>query len=52
MILQIVQPEILTPVACLKSNGVDDHYTIIILLRVILLFLLSIENHLSFTASI
>ena len=34
VILQIVQAEILTPVACLKSNS-DDHYTIRTLLRII-----------------
>ena len=38
VILQIVQAEIVTPVACLKSDG-DDHYTIRTLLRIILLFL-------------
>ena len=51
VILQIVQAEILTPVACLKSKG-DDHYTIRTLLRIKLLFLFSIENHRPFTASI
>ena len=44
-ILQIVQADILTPVTCLKGKG-DDHYTIIFL------FLFSIKNHLTFTASI
>ena len=51
VMLQIVQAEILTPVACLESKG-DDHYTIRTLLRIILLFWFSIENHLTFTASI